>query len=304
MKPVALIAGPTASGKSALALRLAERTGGTIINADASQLYSDLRILSARPSLAEEARAPHRLFGVRDGASPCSAAEWADLARAEIAAADFPILVGGTGLYLRTLIDGIAPVPPIDPAIRAEIRSLPVIEAHRQLAEADPDAGHRLHPTDTTRVARALEVVRATGTPLAVWQQRKEGGIADRIRLRALVLLPPRDWLHARADARFSTMLEEGAIAEVDALTARGLDPALPVMRAIGVREIATWRAGACDRETMVATASAATRQYAKRQYTWFRHQPPATWERHSAQLDDDLIDKLVTKLHDVALTY
>ena len=301
---MALIAGPTASGKSALALRLAERTGGTIINADASQLYRDLRVLSARPSGAEEARAPHRLFGTQDGAQACSAAEWAAMARAEIEAARFPILVGGTGLYIRTLFEGIAPVPPIDPAIRAEVRALPVAEAHAALALCDPEAAARLRPSDTTRVARALEVIRSTGTPIREWQARKVGGIGDSVRVAPLILLPPRDWLHARADARFLAMLDEGAIAEVEALIARNLDPALPVMRAIGVREIAAWLAGETDRETMVTTAAAATRQYAKRQYTWFRHQPPAAWERVDAQLDDDLIEDLVIKLQRPALTY
>lgn len=301
---MALIAGPTASGKSALALRLAERTGGTIINADASQLYRDLRVLSARPSAEEEARAPHRLFGTRDGALPCSAADWAAMARAEIDAADFPILVGGTGLYLRTLIEGIAPVPPIDPAIRTEVRALPVAVAHAALAALDSEAAARLRPSDTTRVARALEVVRSTGTPIRQWQARKVGGIGDSVRIVPMILLPPRDWLHARTDARFAAMLEQGAIAEVEALIARNLDPALPVMRAIGVREIADWLAGESDRDTMIARAAAATRQYAKRQYTWFRHQPPEAWERYLTQLDDVSIDQLAIKLQQSALTY
>ncbi len=305
---MALIAGPTASGKSALALRLAEASGGVIINADASQLYRDLAVLSARPSSDEESRAPHRLFGIRDGASPCSAAEWAALAKSEIAAAQhagrLPILVGGTGLYIRTLIDGIAPVPPIDPDIRAEVRAMPVSETHPALALVDPEAAARLRPTDTTRVARALEVVRATGIPLAEWQQRKEGGLGANFQILPAILLPPRDWLHARANDRFLVMLDQGAIAEVDSLVARNLDPALPVMRAIGVREIAAWRAGAIDRETMIAMAAAATRQYAKRQYTWFRHQLPEAWQHHVEQLDNVIIDDIVIKLHKMALTH
>ena len=307
LPPLALIAGPTASGKSALALRLAERTGGTIINADASQLYVDLRVLSARPSPEEEARASHRLFGVVDGATTCSAADWAAMAKREIAgchqAGTLPILVGGTGLYIRTLLDGIAPVPDIDEAARAEVRRLPIEDAYHALGIADPEAAARLRPGDRQRIARALEVVRSTGTPLHEWQKRTEGGIGGSVRLAPLILLPPREWLYARADARFATMLDEGAIAEVDALVTRRLDPALPVMRAIGVREIADWRSGEINRETMLTTAATATRQYAKRQYTWFSRQPPTEWMRHILQLDADIIDELAIKLHYMALT-
>jgi tRNA dimethylallyltransferase len=299
--PVALIAGPTASGKSALALALAEAADGVVVNADASQVYADLAILSARPSAEEMAHAPHRLFGHIDGAEACSAARWAADARAEIdaahAAGRLPILVGGTGLYIRTLLDGIAPVPEIDAAIRAEVRALPVADAHAALAREDAPAAARLAPADTTRVARALEVVRSTGQPLAAWQGRKEGGIADRITLRPLLLLPPRDWLVARCDARFAMMVEQGALEEVRALLARRLDPALPVMRAIGVREIADWDAGLIDRDTMIERATIATRQYAKRQYTWFSRQPPPDWDRHSGEIRNNMIGDIVIKL-------
>jgi tRNA dimethylallyltransferase len=307
LPPLALIAGPTASGKSALALRLAERTGGTIINADASQLYADLRVLSARPSPDEEARAPHRLFGVVDGATPCSAADWAAIAKREIAACHeggtLPILAGGTGLYIRTLLEGIAPVPEIDGAVRTEVRRLPVEDAYHALGIADPEAAARLRPNDRQRIARALEVIQSTGTPLHDWQKRTEGGIGGSVRLAPLILLPPREWLYARADERFAKMLDEGAIDEVDALVARRLDPALPVMRAIGVREIADWRAGEIDRETMLTAAATATRQYAKRQYTWFSRQTAGDWMRHTLELDDSYVDELAIKLHDMALT-
>ncbi|WP_438270419.1 tRNA (adenosine(37)-N6)-dimethylallyltransferase MiaA [Sphingomonas pokkalii] len=280
---VALIAGPTASGKSALALALAEKHRGTVINADSMQVYADLRILTARPSLEEQARAPHRLFGHIDGAEACSAARWAAEARAAIAeahAADrLPILVGGTGLYLRTLIDGIAPVPEIDPAIRAEVRALPVAEAHAALALADPAAAARLNAGDTTRIARALEVVRATGRTLAAWQDRREGGIGESIHLAALILLPDRDWLNARIDRRFAFMVATGR-EEVRTLRARTDVPAdAPVLRAIGVEEIGKVLASQWSEETAVAAGALATRQYAKRQYTWFRRQPPAGWE-------------------------
>lgn len=298
---VALIAGPTASGKSALAVALAQAGNGTVINADASQVYADLQILSARPDAEEMAQAPHRLFGHIDGAEACTAARWAAEARVEIDRAHeegrLPILVGGTGLYLRTLLDGIAPVPDIDASIRDAVRALPVAEAHAALSREDPGAAARLAPADSTRVARALEVVRSTGKPLSEWQKHRSGGIVHRIRLSPLVLLPPRDWLIARCDRRFEQMVATGAVEEVQALLARHLSPALPVMRAIGVPEIAAWLAGEIDRDTMMERGRIATRQYAKRQYTWFSRQPPAAWEREMRQIDAELIGKLVIKL-------
>ncbi len=299
---LALIAGPTASGKSALALALAEKHGGVVINADSAQVYRDLRVLSARPSPEEEARAPHRLFGHVDGAEEYSAARWAEEAREAIAEAQaagrLPILAGGTGLYLRTLIEGIAPVPEIDPAIRAEARALPVAEAHAALARIDPEAAARLRPTDTTRIARALEVVRSTGRPLAGWQAERVGGIGERVSLAALILLPDREWLRARCDARFEAMLERGAVEEVRALLARpDIAPSAPVRRAIGVAEIGAWIEGAISREEAVTRAQAATRQYAKRQYTWFRNQPPESWERTNETETDVLMNQFERKL-------
>ncbi len=266
---------------------------------DASQVYADLRILSARPSVEEEAEAPHKLFGYIDGAESCTAARWAADARAAIAEAHvedrLPILVGGTGLYMRTLLDGIAPVPEIDPAVRAEVRALTVGQAYADLSTEDPQAAARLAPADTTRIARALEVVRSTGRTLKDWQAERVGGIVDDIHLVPLLLLPPRDWLMARCDARLAAMLEAGALEEVAALRARHLDPALPVMRAIGVREL--------PQEGGVAAAQLATRQYAKRQYTWFRNQCPIAWERCTETLNHGVIHKLATKLHERALT-
>lgn len=298
---VALIAGPTASGKSALALRLAERVGGVIINADASQVYADLCILSARPDAAEMARAPHRLFGYVDGAEACSAARWAADAKAAIAEAHaenrIPILVGGTGLYIRTLIDGIAPVPDIDPDIRAAVRAMPVAETHAALLREDAEAATRLNAADTTRVARALEVIRSTGRPLKEWQAELAGGIGGGIALNPLILLPDRPWLTERCDARFEAMVATGARAEVEALFARNLPEALPVMRAIGVRPIADWIAGTIDRQEMIARATLETRRYAKRQYTWFANQPPADWPRATAAEYDNHIADLEIKL-------
>lgn len=255
-----------------------------VINADSAQVYADLATLSARPAEAEMQGVPHRLFGCWDGATACSAADWAAAARAEIdaahAAGAVPILVGGTGLYLRTLLDGIAPVPAIDPDVRLATRSLTLEDARAALLCEDPLAAARLNPNDTTRIVRALEVVRSSGRPLADWQQAKEGGIGASVSLHAAVLLPDRTWLYERCDRRFGLMLERGAIAEVEALLQRELDPALPVMRAIGVPEISAFLRGESCREELLARGAQATRNYAKRQFTWFRNQPAADWCR------------------------
>lgn len=300
---VALIAGPTASGKSAIAIALAERLGGTVINADASQVYADLRVLSARPSMEEEARVPHRLFGHVDGADTgYSAARWAAEARVEIeagvAAGRLPILVGGTGLYLRTLIDGIAPVPEIAPEVRAEVRALPVAEAHAQLGALDPAQAARLNPGDTTRVARALEVVRSTGRSIAAWRAERVGGIGGGIALVATVLLPPRDWLDERIVRRTRAMMAQGAVEEVRALLARPDIPAdAPVRRAIGVPEIAAALAGDISLDAANDRIALATRQYAKRQYTWFRNQPPPEWSRTDSIDSIEIINEIETRL-------
>ena len=292
-----VIAGPTASGKSALAMALADLTPSVIINADSMQVYRDLRIVTARPSIADEERHPHRLFGTIDGAEACSAARWAAEAKSVIAAAQaqaqLPILVGGTGLYIRTLLDGIAPVPTIDPAVRAGVRAMTVADAHAALQREDVASAARLAPADMARVMRALEVFRSTGKPLADWQQARSGGIGDLVRVVPVILLPPRDWLAERCDARFGTIFEEGR-EEIATLIARGLDPALPVMRAIGVREIA-----AGD----IESGQRATRQYAKRQYTWFRRQLPEGWLRHIESLNNESINELAILLRNKALT-
>jgi len=294
-KPVALIAGPTASGKSDLAVRLAQRLEqdgrrGVVVNADSQQVYRDLRILSARPTEQEMGGIAHRLFGTWDGAEICSAAEWADAAKQAIGQvhADnaVPILCGGTGLYLRTLLDGIAPVPEIAPDIREAVRALTQTEARAALETEDTQAASRLAPADATRTARALEVVRSTGRTLSEWQKHKSGGIGQEVTLHPLVLLPDRDWLFARCDLRFERMLDAGAIEEVEALLARHLDPGLPVMRAIGVPEIAALLQGELSRAQAIAAGQTATRRYAKRQYTWFRNQPPDDWPRTDNKID------------------
>ena len=263
---------------------MAEETGGVIINADSAQVYRDLRVVTARPSAEDEARAEHRLYGYIDGGDACSAARWtADAGRVIAqahAAGRLPILVGGTGLYIRTLLDGIAPVPEIDATIRAEVRSLPVTDAHRALAAADPATAARLAPADTTRVARALEVVRSTGRPLAAWQAQRQGGIGGDVTLNPLVLLPERSWLFDRIERRAAMMLDDGAIGEVRRLTARALPADAPIRRAIGVPEIARLLNGTNTHDDTVNALALVTRQYAKRQYTWFRNQPPSDWPR------------------------
>ncbi|PLK24639.1 tRNA (adenosine(37)-N6)-dimethylallyltransferase MiaA [Porphyrobacter sp. TH134] len=298
--PLALIAGPTASGKSAVAVALANRLAAAgrravIINADSAQVYADLSVLSARPTVAEMGGIEHRLFGAWDGAQACSAAAWAARAKAEIAACHatgaVPILVGGTGLYLKVLLEGIAPIPEIEPAVRAAVRSLPEDAAYKLLQLEDPLRAAALDPGDRQRIARALEVKRSTGVTLADWQLAKAGGIGEEVTLYPLIIEPERAWLYERCDARFEAMLDAGALGEVEALLARGLDADLPVMRAIGAPEIAAFLAGTMNRETMIANAQQATRNYAKRQFTWFRRQPPPEWPRTHPTWDYDSID-------------
>ena len=271
-------------------MALAKVADGVVINADSAQVYRDLPILSAAPSAEERSAVEHRLYGVRDGADPCSAAEWAALAKREIAevhaSGQLPILAGGTGLYLRTLIEGIAPVPLIATEVRERVRGQPVASNLAELQDLDPAAAKRLDPSDSTRIGRALEVVLSTGRTLADWQSRREGGIGARVAMRPLILLPPRAWLYQRCDRRFHDMVEAGAVEEVKALLARKLEPSLPLMRAIGVREIADFLAGTVDRDEMVRRGQQATRNYAKRQYTWFAHQPPPDWPRFTKALD------------------
>ncbi len=309
---VALIAGPTASGKSGLAVALANAldaadTSAVVINADASQVYRDLAILSARPSEAEMGDIPHRLFGHVDGAEAYNAARWAAEAKAEIVAAHaqnaVSILVGGTGLYLRTLIEGIAPVPPIDPAIRERVRMFPPEQQYEELQRIDAVAAENLNPRDRQRIARALEVALSTGKTLAEWQRERSGGIGHAIALTPQILLPPRDALRLQCDVRFDAMLQQGALVEVETLLARGLPPEQPVMRAIGVPEIAAFLGQRLSHDEMRAAGQLATRQYAKRQYTWFRNQPPPEWSRLDELLNSENISSLVIKLRDLMLT-
>jgi tRNA dimethylallyltransferase len=279
-----LVPGPTASGKSALALALARQLGGTVINADSMQVYAGLRVLTARPSPEEEAAAPHRLYGEHDPGAAASVAWWRGRALAEMAAARLPILCGGTGLYFRALTQGLSEVPPIPPAAREEARAL-LAEAgapalHARLAAEDPETAARLRPSDGQRLARAWEVWRGTGQGLAAWQRAPGTGPAMRDgapwRFAVLRLDPPREALRAAIGARWQAMMEAGAVEEVRGLLARGLDPALPAMRAHGVPELSAMLRGEIDRTEAGRRACLAIGQYTKRQATWFRHQPLA----------------------------
>ena len=279
LPPVVVIAGPTASGKSTLALELAAAYGGTIINADALQLYRDLRILTARPDEAALARAPHRLYGVLDAAERGSAGSWRTLALAEIEAARvagrLPLVVGGTGLYLRALIEGLAAIPPIPATIRAEAaelyRDLGAGAFRARLAALDPEAANRLPAGDRQRLIRAYGVVRATGRTIGAWQAG--AGEAARYRFAKILMLPPRPALYAACEARFGRMIATGAVEEAAALAARRLDPELPAMKAVGLPELFAHLRGELTLEAAAELAIRATRRYAKRQTTWFRHQ-------------------------------
>jgi tRNA dimethylallyltransferase len=288
--PITLIAGPTASGKSALALWLARETGGEIVNADALQLYADLRVLSARPSPEEEADAPHHLFGVADAADGWSVGRWARAALPAldaIAARGRPaIVVGGTGLYFRALTQGLAEIPAVPQAAAHDLADLGEPALRERLAVVDPAAAARIFPGDLQRLTRALAVAQTTGRSLSDWQ-------ADTRPLlpvgawRGVVLEPPRDALYDRCGARLAAMVDAGALDEVRALMARGLSPALPAMKAVGLRELADYLAGEVTLPAAMAEAQQATRRFAKRQLTWFRNQTPG-WPRIDATAPQD----------------
>jgi tRNA dimethylallyltransferase len=282
-KRAVLIAGPTASGKSALALELARETGGVVINADSMQVYRDLRILTARPDPEEEAAVPHRLYGHVDAAVNFSAGAWITDAAGAIAAARaenrLPIFVGGSGLYFKALTRGLSAVPAIPAEVRESVRARldrDGVEAlHAELARRDPASAGRLKPRDRSRIARALEVIEATGRSLIDWHREGQPPLLREGEFCALFLAPERDRLYARIDARFDAMLRAGALDEVARLAARRLDPLLPAMKAHGVPPLIRHLAGELTAEEAGATGRADTRHYAKRQFTWFRHQLP-----------------------------
>lgn len=278
-----LIAGPTASGKSALAVELALSADGIVINADSMQVYRDLRIITARPTQDEEARTPHRLYGHVDAAVNFSAGAWvADAAKAlEEARADgrLPIFIGGTGLYFKALTAGLSVVPPIPADVREDVRARlernGVEALHAELARRDPRAAERLNLRDRTRIARALEVVEATGRSLLEWHHEGQPPLLPKDSFRAVFLAPDRDELYARIDARFDAMLGAGVLREIERLAARQLDPLLPAMKAHGVPALIRYLRGELTLEEAATIGRADTRHYAKRQFTWFRHQLP-----------------------------
>ena len=283
-----LIAGPTASGKTALALRLAEAAGGEIVNADALQVYRDLRILSARPSPEEEALLPHHLFGVADASEAWSVGRWLAAAEPVLKAIDArgkpAVIVGGTGLYFRALTKGLAQLPAVPGEVRQAMgeRFERIGEAafRTELAAVDPAAEARISPGDRQRLTRAMETHAATGRALSDWQSDAAPVIAlDHL---AVVLEPPRAELYARCDERFAAMVQVGALEEARALLSRNLDPALPAMKAVGVRELGAHLSGALDLPQAIALAQQQTRRYAKRQLTWLRNQTP-DWPRIDA---------------------
>ena len=279
-----LIAGPTASGKSALAVRLALRHGGVVINTDSMQVYRDLRRLTARPEPDEEARVPHRLYGHVDGAVNYSVGQFSRDATALLADLDgrLPVFVGGTGLYFRALEQGFSDLPPVPEAVRAGVRDeaegRPTEALHADLARHDPEGAARLRPSDRMRVMRALEIFLATGRPIASFYGDPVPGPLAGQNLQRFFLSPDRALLRARIDARFRMMIADGALDEVSRLRARRLDPMLPVMRAHGVPGLIAHLDGTLDLEAAIARGQADTRAYAKRQVTWFRHQMGTDW--------------------------
>jgi tRNA dimethylallyltransferase len=303
------IAGPTASGKSAIALAVAKHVNGCIINADSMQVYDTLQVLSARPSAADMAQAPHHLYGHVAAGAAYSVGAWQKHAMAAIAAAhaagQVPILVGGTGLYFKSLLDGIAEIPQTPDAIRATVRARLQADGapalHAALAQIDPELASRLPPQDGQRIARGLEVFEATQQKLSVWQQQKTPSPLD-FEVAKICLMPDRAWLYARCDRRFSTMLESGGLEEVRALMGLQLAPDSPVMKALGVPELRAYLAEEISLDTAVSQAQQQTRRYAKRQMTWFRNQMVA-WEAFNEQDYEHNPNKIFSFISKIGLT-
>ncbi|MEQ9345696.1 MAG: tRNA (adenosine(37)-N6)-dimethylallyltransferase MiaA [Thalassospira sp.] len=308
--PVLIVAGPTASGKSALALDMADAFDGVVINADSMQVYKELRVLSARPDDAETARAPHRLYGVLSGREACSAGKWRDMAMAEIAECHakgkLPIITGGTGMYLNALTNGIAPIPDVPARIRdlvsAELAELGHAAFFAKLSQDDPETAATLDSTNTQRLIRAAEVFAHTGRGLASWHSEPVITPPENMKFKKLCYMPPRDILYDRCNRRFDLMIEHGAIDEVAGLIALDLPPSAPVMKAVGVRELAAHLAGEMDLETAKEKSQRETRRYAKRQLTWFRHQMTDK-EIIDAQYSESLAAKMRHDINQFLLT-
>lgn len=283
-----LITGPTASGKSALALKLAAEAGGVVINADSMQVYDTLRVVTARPSDDEMQGVPHHLYGHVPTHAAYSTGDWLREASSLLvtlkAENRLPVIIGGTGLYFKALTGGLSDMPTIPDDIRENLRRRERLEGaeilHSELYARDPEVAARLNPQDGQRIVRALEVLEATGQSIAVFQRRTGPMIVDPDKARKLVVLPERSILHGRINRRFAMMMEQGAVEEVQALLEQNLPPEMPALKAIGVAQIAAMLRGEISRAQAVELASAATRQYAKRQMTWFRNQMDERWQR------------------------
>ena len=308
--PVIVVGGPTASGKSALAVTLAERLGGVVINADSMQLYRALSILTARPGADALARAPHRLFGIAEPDDIWSAGRWRRRAVEEIDTARSegtpPVVVGGTGLYLQALTEGLADVPAADPAVRERLRALLAERGgeamHRMLAERDPEGAAAIRPSDPQRILRALEVIESTGEPLRAWHARQTPPAGDGRAALQIMLMPDRDAVYAACDARFDRMMADGALAEARAVGAMGLDPGLPMMKAVGLGPLLAHCRGELDLDGAVAAAKRDTRRYARRQMTWFRNRSKPD-RVVAAQYSESLLPEIFSFISDFRLT-
>ncbi len=308
-RSVIMVAGPTASGKSSLAMDIAAEFDGVVINADSMQVYQELRILTARPSEEDERRVDHRLYGVNAPSQNCAVGRWRDLAVREVEAVlevgRIPVITGGTGLYIRALMRGLATIPDVAASVRAGVQSDfdqdSGASLYAELSRCDPDTAARIAPGDQQRLIRAVEVYRATGKPLSAWLSSGNQGSLN-VAFCPLVLMPPRDGLYPRIDARFHQMIEEGALDEVRNLLSLGLDPMLSVMKAVGVRELGGYLSGESSLESAISKAQQASRNYAKRQMTWFRNQIPEA-ETNFAQYSESQRSKIFSFIRQFLLT-
>ncbi len=306
-----LIAGPTASGKSGLAIELARACNGVIINADSMQVYRELRVLTARPNADEEAAAPHRLYGITSVAAPFSVGRWLERVQVEIAAArragQLPIIVGGTGLYFQALTEGMAKIPgipePVRQAARARLSELGPAGLHAALAERDPLMAGRLTPSDSQRLVRAYEVIEGTGLSLAAWQRNAATTAVLAPPWHGFVLTWPREQLYHRCDERLAAMLDQGALDEVADLAAMDLDPGLPAMKALGVPELIRYSRGEIGRAQALAAAQQATRRYAKRQMTWYRNKM-CSWMTINSQDSESFFERIIPLILKNSLTH
>ena len=310
-KRAVLIAGPTASGKSQAAMAVARAVDGVVVNADSMQVYRELRILTARPSEEDEAAVPHRLYGIVSAAEPFSVGSWLQHVTGALEhiwrEGRVPVIVGGTGLYFRALLDGLVQIPEVPDVIRQGWRRRLEAEGphvlHHLLGQRDPAVAARIEPADGQRIVRALEVEEATGRPLSAWQgDRAEGSVLDPAQCVEIALWPPREALYARCDARFDGMVAAGGLDEVRDLKALGLDPALPAMKALGVRQLMSYLDGGCDVEAALEDAKTWTRRYAKRQMTWFRRNM-ISWNAVHEKDSEKIIYEIFAILRDNELT-